>query len=45
MTNSYDKVVGALVKIKDVNLSADKNREFFGEVAKPNPKKSRLNEG
>lgn len=44
-TNSYDRVVDSLVKIKDVHLNADKNKEFFGEVAKPKPKKSRLKEG
>ena len=42
--NSYDKVVDFLVKIRDVHLNADKNKEFFGDVAKPKPKKSHLNE-
>ena len=44
-TNSYGKVVDSLIKIRDVYLNADKNKEFFGEIAKPRPKKSRLKEG
>lgn len=42
--NFYDKVVDSLIKIRDVHLNEDKNKEFFGEVAKPNPKDSNLNE-
>ena len=43
-TNSYDKVVDSLIKIRDVHLKADKNKEFFGDVAKPKPKESHLDE-
>ena len=44
--NSFDKVVDSLVKIRDVHLNVDKNKEFFGEVAKPvkKIKKDNLNE-
>ncbi|MBI2102065.1 hypothetical protein HYT53_05645 [Candidatus Woesearchaeota archaeon] len=44
-TTSYDKVVDSIVKIRDVHLNADKNKEFFGDVAKPEPKDSSLDEG
>jgi len=43
-TNSYDKVVDSIVKIRDVHLNADKTKEFFGDVAKPKPKDSNLDE-
>ena len=44
-TNSYDKVVDSIVKIRDVHLNADKTKEFFGDVAKPSQKDSNLDEG
>lgn len=43
-TNSYDKVVDSLIKIRDVHLKEDKNKEFFGEVVGPKPKESNLDE-
>ena len=43
-TNSYDKVVESLVKIRDVHLNADKNKEFFGDVSQPKPKESNLSD-
>ena len=33
-TDYYGKVVESLVKIKDSYLNSDKNKEFFGDVAK-----------
>ncbi|MBI2541330.1 hypothetical protein HYV80_01295 [Candidatus Woesearchaeota archaeon] len=44
-TNSFDKVVGSFIKIRDVHLIKDKNKEFFGDIAKPKPKESNLNDG
>ena len=43
-TNSYDKVAESIIKIRDVHLNADKTKEFFGDVAKPKPKDSNLDE-
>ena len=46
-TEFFKDFVNSVVKIRDTHLSADKNKEFFGEVAKPTHKikKSHLNEG
>ena len=43
-TSSYDKVAESIIKIRDVHLNADKTKEFFGDVAKPKPKDSNMNE-
>jgi hypothetical protein len=42
--NTFSKVVESITRIRDVHLNADKNKEFFGDVAKPKPKESHLNE-
>lgn len=33
--NAFGKVVDSLTRIRDVHLSADKNKEFFGDIQKP----------
>lgn len=44
-TNAFSHVVDSMIKIKDAHLNADKTKEFFGDVAKPKPKESHLDEG
>ena len=34
-TRTFNQVIESLIKIRDVHLNEEKNKEFFGDVAKP----------
>ena len=40
----FDEFLNSLHKIKELHMNLEKDKEFFGEIAKPNPEESHPNE-